>query len=121
MKKGSVEIMLIDNPWIISVIILLVMAGIYKALWIAMLSLSSGIFLVTLQLDICSSDKRWLYVVSGIAFLAFLYFLFEAIRIAQWRDKYYHPSDDTIASNAPPFPENIILKGIKNIFRRLST
>jgi hypothetical protein len=39
----------------------------------------------------------------------FLYMLTESVRISIWRDKYYHPSDDTVVNGAPPPPKNLIL------------
>ncbi len=113
--------MLIDNLWVLSVIILLMMAGIYKSLWVAMLSISLGTFLASFQPSLCLQARVWLHFISGLAILAFVYFLIEAIRLAQWKDRYYHPSDDTVVTNAPLPPKNLVITAGKTFWKWLST
>lgn len=101
-------------PVIICFITLFVVA-IYRNWWIALFSASVLLFIAGFQPTFC--DKRfWIHIASLTSFLASIYTSIEAIRIALWKDKYYHPSDDTIVSDAPPPPENLI----KSLFKKIT-
>ena len=99
----------------LTVIILFVVAGIYRSWGIAFLAASVGLLIGSFRPQICAQAGFWLRIASLIMFLGAVYGFIESVRFQHWKDNYYNEIEGTIIKEPP---QNLLYILIRRILRK---